>query len=360
MLMMRRWAAAAFLAMVATSAHAASSPFGIATPDGGGAIGWGGPLRGFFIWIALEQSNFYRALTGALSGLAERPHAALFLIGISFLYGVFHAVGPGHGKAVISSYLIATGDTLRRGIIISFGSGLAQGITAILVVMIGTTVLRVTAVTMTHATDALETASFAAIALCGAWLLWLKTFGRRPEANDASHVHDASCAVNGHGRFGLATGPRLAGSGGAARLAFNATPVAAPRAASFACDCGHAHSPDPSTLTKPLTLKSAWAAMLAVGIRPCSGAIIVLVFALSQHLWWAGTLSVAAMSLGTGLTVALLATLAVKARGLARRLASRSPSPMMAHFLRGLEIAAAAGVLLFGLAMLGGALVAGG
>ena len=364
--MRRPLVAAALFALATTAAEAASSPFGIATPDGGGGVTFGGPFRGFFIWIATQQSSFYKGLTGALSSLAESPHAALFLIGISFLYGVFHAVGPGHGKGVISSYLIATGDTLKRGIVISFGSGFVQGVTAIVVVTIGTMILRVTAVTMTHATDALETASFAAIALCGLWLLWSKTFGRKPEPTGGLHVHDANCAIHGHGQINAQLGspfglnrPTLAGAGTAPRLAFGAAAVSAPQASSFACECGHTHIPDPSTLTRPLTIRSAWAAMLAVGIRPCSGAIIVLVFALSQHLWWAGLLSVAAMSLGTGLTVAFLATLAVKARGLATRLAGRSDSVVAIRVLHGFEIAAAAAVVFFGLAMLGGSLAAG-
>ena len=191
---MRRAALLAALMLAPGSAFAASSPFGIATPDGGGAVGWAGPFRGFFVWIAAEQSSFYRALTGALSSLGESSHAAWFLIGLSFAYGVFHAVGPGHGKAVISSYLLATGETLKRGVAISFGSAFVQALTAIIVVGIGTLVLRVTAVTMTKATDALEIASYALIALCGVWLLWSKTVGRHAHGADSDPRRDAACA----------------------------------------------------------------------------------------------------------------------------------------------------------------------
>ncbi len=369
---MKRLALLPALLLAPSMAFAVSSPFGIATPDGSGAIGWAGPFRGFFVWIAAEQSRFYHALTDALTNLSQSSHAAWFLIGLSFAYGVFHAVGPGHGKAVIASYLLATGDTLKRGVAISFASAFVQALTAIVVVGIGTIVLRVTAVTMTRATDALEIASFAMIALCGVWLLWSKTMGRHEHgtADGEPHVHDASCAIHGHDRLGRRpVGPTatafngapfaVADLGGQPRLAygrFSASAASAVGVADFSCDCGHAHIPDPATLTTPLTLKTGLAAVLAVGIRPCSGAIIVLVFALSQQLWWSGILSVLAMSLGTGLTVAALATLAVKAKDIAIRFTGDGRSATAVRVVRAFEIAAAAGILLFGLAMLGGAL----
>ncbi len=104
------------------------------------------------------------------------------------------------------------------------------------------------------------------------------------------------------------------------------------------------------------TLAQAWTAILAVGVRPCSGAIIVLVFALSQGLFLAGVAATFVMALGTGLTVASLAVLAVSARSVAIRL-SGIDSPVTGRIVRGVEILAAAAVLVLGLVMLGGALV---
>lgn len=341
---MRRLPAALALTAIPGLAFAASSPFGIATPDGSGSVAWAGPFKGFFIWVAAQQAAFYHELTAALKLLTESGHAALILVAISFAYGVFHAVGPGHGKAVISSYLLASGDTLKRGIAISFASAFVQALTAIVVVSIGTLVLNVTAVTMTRATDALEIASYAMVALCGLWLLWsrLKPSERRTAGAGAGapvHVHDAHCIHN---------------------LSFStngAMSTAAVSSTAFSCDCGHAHTPDPSTLTGPLTFRNALAAILAVGIRPCSGAIIVLVFAISQRLYWAGILSVLMMAVGTGVTVAALATLAVKAKDLALRFSAEGSNGRL-RILRGLELAASAGILLFGLVMLGGAIAA--
>ena len=94
-------------------------------------------------------------------------------------------------------------------------------------------------------------------------------------------------------------------------------------------------------------------AVIAVGLRPCSGAVLVLVFALAQGLFWAGVAATFAMGLGTALTVAAIATFAVGAKGLATRLASgRGGYGLVA--VRGLEVTAAVFVLAFGVLLLAG------
>jgi nickel/cobalt exporter len=103
-------------------------------------------------------------------------------------------------------------------------------------------------------------------------------------------------------------------------------------------------------------LKRGLTAIIAVGLRPCSGAIIVLVFALAQGLFWVGIASTFVMGLGTAITVALIATLAVGARGLAGRLAKAKPGAGMI-VLRGMEAAAALVIVFFGLALLSGYMV---
>ena len=100
-------------------------------------------------------------------------------------------------------------------------------------------------------------------------------------------------------------------------------------------------------------LRRGLTAIVAVGLRPCSGAIIVLVFALAQGLFWIGVASTFVMGLGTAITVAAIATLAVGARGLAGKLAKAKPGAGVI-ILRGLETAAALVIVLFGAALLTG------
>ncbi|HEY2138148.1 MAG TPA: nickel/cobalt transporter [Xanthobacteraceae bacterium] len=342
-------ATAGLLLAQAGAAFAARSPFGIATPDTSGSA-FTGPLGTLFAWVAFYQSAFYRALTDALAGVKDSGHAFYLLGGISLLYGVFHAVGPGHGKAVITSYLLVSRQTVRRGIVISFAAALMQGLVAIGIVLIAAVGLHVTAIGMTRATDWLEIISYALIAAVGAWLLWSKATGRGHHHHhhaDPAPAH-AGCHDHHHHDHDHHAHPPVAHAG-----------ATHDHADGDDCDhAGHSHAPDPRLLSQPLTPSRAWTAIVAVGVRPCTGAIIVLVFAMSQKLLLAGIGSVLAMSLGTFVTVSALAILAVSAKDVALRLAGLD-SVATERIMRVVEIGGALVVLLLGLTLLGGALEAG-
>ena len=111
------------------------------------------PASGMFGWIFAKQAEFYRALSGAIRAAKADGSAAWTLFGISFLYGVFHAAGPGHGKAVISSYLVANEETWKRGVVLSFASALLQALVAVVIVGIAAALLNATAQTMKRAVD---------------------------------------------------------------------------------------------------------------------------------------------------------------------------------------------------------------
>ena len=115
--------------------------------------------------------------------------------------------------------------------------------------------------------------------------------------------------------------------------------------------CGHSHGPEPKDLSGPGGWQRGLTAIVAVGLRPCSGAILVLVFALAQGLFWAGVAATFVMGIGTAITVAAIATLAVGARGAAAKLAAtRGGYGELA--LRGIEVGAAVLVLAFGILLL--------
>ncbi len=290
-----------------------------------------GPFVG---WILAKQAEFYRMLSGTIRAAKADGSAAYTLLGISFVYGVFHAAGPGHGKAVISSYLVANDETWRRGVVLSFASAILQALTAIAIVGIAAALLGATAKMMGDTVRIIEMVSYALIILIGLRLFWVK--GRaflklfRPQSHghhDNQHYHHHGHSHDHHHDHG-----------------------------EEASAWGHAHAPEPRELTGKHWLRRGLAAIVAVGLRPCSGAIIVLVFALAQGLFWIGVASTFAMGLGTAITVAAVATLAVSARGLAGKLAKRKPGAGMI-VLRGLETAAAAVIILFGVLLLTGYMV---
>ena len=167
---------------------ALAQPFGAARgappPEIGGITGW----------VFAKQAEFYRMLSGTIRAAKSDGSAAYTLMGISFLYGIFHAAGPGHGKAVISSYLVANDETWRRGIALSFASAILQAFTAIAIVGIAAVLLNATAHAMGNTVRVVEIVSYALIVLIGLRLLWVK--GRallrllRPSAHDHhDHAH---------------------------------------------------------------------------------------------------------------------------------------------------------------------------
>lgn len=302
-----------FLLLIAFLAGAAvaqaQTPLGIGSAEPSFSSSFG-PLEHVLITINKYQQQFYHALTAALKAMRDDPMKVLGLVGLSFAYGVFHAAGPGHGKAVISSYLIANETELKRGILISFLSSLAQGVTAVLLVGTAYLVLRGSSVSMRDATMFMERASFLLVAVFGAWLLFSKTrsiFSGRSSA----------------GEMQLASGIDMVGNqNGQSR--FQALEVSDNHVHGPNCGCGHQHMPDPSALGgRNFDWKGAGSAILAIGMRPCSGALIVLTFALLNGLVAGGVASVFAMSIGTAITVSVLAILAVSAKGVAVRLAGR-------------------------------------
>ena len=122
------------------------------------------------------------------------------------------------------------------------------------------------------------------------------------------------------------------------------------------CHGADAHGPEPDELAGPGGWHRGVSAVVSVGLRPCSGAIIVLVFALAQGMFWAGVASTFVMGVGTAITVGTIATLAVGAKALAKRFASER-SGYGIVVVRGAEVGAAALVLAFGVLLLTGYMV---
>ncbi|MCO6186881.1 nickel/cobalt transporter [Rhizobium sp. L1K21] len=333
----------------------AASPLGIGTAEP--SFNTGGFGGSFLAWVNVEQQRFYRALTTALSAMRADPWKLWTLIGLSFTYGVFHAAGPGHGKAVISSYMIANEVQLRRGVVISFISALAQGATAILVVGAAFLVLRGTSISLTNATNALEMASYALVALFGAWLLYKKLkslFAAKPvvalEFAHAHAHHDHGHSHSHHDHDHHHTHSHAHDHAHAhAHVHVHAHHHHGP---GEVCEtCGHAHMPPPETLgAKTFSIREAFSAVFAVGLRPCSGALIVLTFSLLNGLYLGGVLSVLAMSIGTAITVSVLAIMAVSAKGLAVRMAGEGSKAVIIG--NAIEILGALLVMLMGIILL--------
>ena len=303
-------------------AQAARNPFSVGAEQGGGNAG------GFMGWILAQQNQFYLALKSSVVEAKNHGAAAWTLAALSFAYGVFHAAGPGHGKAVVASYMLANEQALRRGLVISFLAALLQGIVAIAIVGLAALVFNATAARMNDAAALIEELSYLGIVALGAWLIWRKGGALlrvwkaedKPVATGHGHEHDHH---HDHGH-------------------------------DHDEHCGHFHAPDPSTLGTGFSWRTALTTVVVAGSRPCSGAILVLVFTLAQGIFWLGIWATLAMSLGTAITTGALAAMAVLAKGVALRFTGKDGGRGQIMAL-GLELAAACVVLLAGTMLLIGA-----
>jgi ABC-type nickel/cobalt efflux system permease component RcnA len=283
---------------------AQSAPFGIPAPRNAPPPA----AEGLAGWFLQKQAEFHRAMTLALRDAARDTWALFTLIGLAFAYGVVHAIGPGHGKAVISGYIVANETALKRGIALAFAAAAVQALIALGVVIVIASMLGGTARDIDSTIFNIERIGFAIILAMGLWLVWRK---------------------------------------GRALLGF--TPAEAA--------CNHDHGPDAAVFERGSRMSLLLAA-IGAGIRPCTGAIILLVFALSQRLYGLGAASVIAMAIGTAIGTSVFALLAVKAKHLALWLASgRSHLALRVQLL--LETLAGLMLALLGLALLTGTMVAG-
>ena len=305
----------------------ARNPFSVGVSEGGGQY------TGVLGWIMSQQVAFERQMSGAVRAIRMTGAGFWTLAAISFAYGVLHAAGPGHGKAVVAAYMIANERALKRGLVISGLASLLQGFVAIAIVGVLALLLNATAQRMRDAAQWVEMASFAGIAAFGAFLAWRKgrallTILRPPAPTPASRfVCEAVEGDESH-----VHGP----------------------------DCGHFHMPDPRDLgKKSFSWRDAALTVITAGSRPCSGAILVLVFSLAQGIFWAGMAATFAMALGTAITTGALATMAVLAKDLALRLTGGQSSQRGEIVARAREFAAACLGLALGLALLRGVTLAG-
>ncbi|MBL4915981.1 nickel/cobalt transporter [Szabonella alba] len=271
---------------------------------------WGlGGMDRLSDWAAAGQRDAQNALAGALRRLrAGEAGAFAALIGLAFAYGVFHAAGPGHGKVLIGGYGMAARVRLGPLIAIALASSLAQATTAVVLVYAGVLVLNLTRETMVGVTeDIFAPVSYAAIGLIGVWLawrgarrLWRQSPGQgatRAAAAAQAHHHDHQ---HDHGPDHHHDGHHHAHSHHHHH--------------DEACGCGHRHGPTMDEIAEVRGFRDALMLIAGVAIRPCTGALFLLILTWRMGIDAVGIAGAYAMGLGTATITIAVAVLAVWAR----------------------------------------------
>ena len=262
------------------------------------------------------QRDVNQQMSGLLQAVAENPtQAGGALLLFSFVYGVLHALGPGHGKVVITTWLATHPSKLKSSIGLTLAASLLQGLVAIGLVVVVLTLLRLPARQLHLSSFWLEKGSYALVGVLGLLLCWralkkLRTLLRKPKftAFTPHHVHDQHCG------------------------------------------CGHQHMPDPKQLERDEDWRARLMIVLSMGMRPCSGAIMVLLFSKVIGVFGWGIASALAMAAGTSLTISSLALLVHGFRTLAVKL-SGTKTPVLWRQVGWTTLALAGGVILLAMAV---------
>jgi nickel/cobalt transporter (NicO) family protein len=268
---------------------------------------WPQVLLKSIIW----QRELNQQMSALLQAVAENPtKAGGSLLVFSFIYGVLHALGPGHGKIVITTWLATHPSKLKSSIGLTLAASLLQGMVAIGLVLVVLTLLALPARQLHLSSFWLEKGSYALVGMLGVLLCWralkkLRQILRRPTftAFTPHHEHHDGCG------------------------------------------CGHQHLPYPQQMESGNDWRARLVIVLSMGMRPCSGAIMVLLFSKVVGVFSWGVASALAMAAGTSITISSLALLVHSFRQLAVRLSGKK-APVMWQQIGWTTLALAGGAVL--------------
>ena len=210
--------------------------------------------------------------------------AAFFLgLGVAFLYGMVHALGPGHGKFVIMSYFMGREVYVLRGLVMAVQMAVVHVIAAVVIVWVADILLKTSLGIGLADVPGIRAGSFLIIAAIGVYMLYQAVRGSGGHTHTHTHTHDHDHNHHHH---------------------------------------HHGHSHDHAHGASHATEGGLVA--LAVGMVPCPGAVLVMLYAIANDMIYPGFLLVAAMSAGIGLTIAILGVATILLRQFATRFIENS------------------------------------
>ncbi|WP_369685708.1 nickel/cobalt transporter [Photobacterium toruni] len=239
-------------------------------------------VSGYYLWqqwptMLMESIKWQRNINGQLSDLLydaqQNITAAYSLAGLSFLYGIFHSLGPGHGKVIVTTYLATNPAKIKASLIMTIISAFVQAIVAITLVSILLLFFKSSMRQVNDTADQLISYSFMAMLLLGVIVIY-RSLRQAWQLKMAQQHHN-------HGSE---------------------------------CGCGHKHFANADEINNASSLREYIVIIFSIGIRPCTGAILVLLFANMVGLYWLGIISAILMAVGTALTTSAIALLTLSSK----------------------------------------------
>ena len=250
-------------------------------------------------WVVEAQRAIQNELAAGVRAIKQgRPGALVALLGVCFSYGVLHAAGPGHGKVLIGGYGMGRRIAFWSLASISLAASLAQSLVAVALVYAGVALLGWTRdAAQDVAQDVMAPIGTLAIAAVGLWLaarglrkVWRQATAPAPQADDHDHHnHDHSHHHHDHHHHD--------------HHHHDAN-----------CGCGHSHGPSLAEVERATSWKDRAALITGVALRPCSGALFLLILTWQLGIALAGIAGAFAMGFGTAVITVTVAGMAVWAR----------------------------------------------
>ena len=304
-------------------------------------------LQPFGRWLLAMQAQFQQDLAQSLRGAARGQSAAVWgLLVLCLFYGFVHAAGPGHGKALIGGYGVARNVGVLRLAGIGLAAAMAQATVAVALVL-GLAALTGAGRSTLEGIDRqwLNPLGLVALGALGGWLLW-RAMVRMAQAWRLSAAPQTAP-------------PEAAGTASAIRAAAQSGAIARhPIIYGATCppdcpDCGQRHLPPAQAMLQAASAREVAGLIAAVAVRPCSGALLLLLLTWQMGMIWLGILGTYAMALGTaGMSITLALALVTGRNGLMRLGDGWLAGPGRLWLAGGLEAAVGMALVIGALAVL--------
>lgn len=236
--------------------------------------------------------------------------AGSYLIGFSFIYGMLHSLGPGHGKVIVTTYLATHPTKAKASLVLTIVSALLQALVAILLVSVLIWGFNASMRVVNDKANMFVWLSFALVAAVGALICWkaLRNIYQAMRKPKLKVKAISGLATTGQSPLTMQA-PTL-----------NSISIQNPAHTHHAdCGCGHQHVADAEAINKASTLREYAGIIVTIGVRPCTGAVMVLLFANMVGLYRMGVLSALAMAVGTALTTSIIAMMTLTGKHLVKR-----------------------------------------
>jgi len=270
-------------------------------------------ILGYGIWtiwptLMTTGMQWQKQINNELSELLyaaknEGLTAGISLMVMSFMYGILHSVGPGHGKLIVTTYVATQDAKVKLSLIITLVSSLMQALVAVGLVSVLLMLFDASMREINHQAELLIPLSFYTAILLGVVIVWRNLASMYRVIKDNEKSSASSSSDKGITIQGL-------------------TPISTPLANHVHndnCGCGHQHVVSSAQINDASSFKEYLAIILSIGIRPCTGAIMVLLFANMLDIYWLGIVSAVVMALGTALTTSTIAIMTITGKQVVRR-----------------------------------------